>query len=156
MVMMPYRIKSPFTHTRIGRRGACLMIFGFIPFAVGGALFVQPTGVAGQSRGIPVLVHIAPAPVWSIVWMVLGVTAVTCAFSTWRYIRFGYVLAFLLPLVWGASYLISWMLGELVTGWISAVIYLGYSLLVMIISGWEEVARPLETVELPPEGTPDA
>jgi hypothetical protein len=154
--MMPHRIRSPFTHQPIGRRGACLMIFGFVPFAIGGALFVQPTGVKGQSRGIPVLDQIAPAACWSVIWMALGAAAFLCAFATRRGTGFGYVLAFLLPLVWGASYLVSWLLGELVTGWISAVIYLGYSLLVMIISGWDEAAHPLESVALPPEGNHDA
>jgi hypothetical protein len=32
---MPYRIPSPFTHQKIGRRGACLLIFGFVPAMIG-------------------------------------------------------------------------------------------------------------------------
>lgn len=147
---MPYRIKSPFTRARIGRRGACLLIFGFIPFSIGGALFVQPTDRSGKPRTIPVLEHIAPAEFWSSVWMLLGLTAMACAFFGWKAQRLGYVLAYGLPTFWGAAYLASWALGELVTGWVASIIYLGYSLLVIVISGWEEPVAPTG-LTLPPE-----
>lgn len=135
---MPHRIYSPFTRTRIGRRGACLLIFGFIPFCIGGALFVQPTDRHGQTRTIPVLEHAAPAEFWSVAWMTLGLVAMVCAFLGWKAQRRGYMIAYSLPLVWGAAYMASWALGELVTGWFAGIVYLGYSLLVIVIAGWEE------------------
>ncbi len=135
---MPYRIKSPFTRARIGRRGACLLIFGFIPFMVGGALFAQPTDRSGKSRTIPVLEYLAPAEFWSVIWMIFGVGVMFCSLGGWRWLRRGYVVGYVLPTFWGAGYLASWALGELVTGWISGLVYLGYSLLVIVISGWEE------------------
>lgn len=130
------------------------MIFGFIPFCIGGALFVQPTGRGGQPRTIPVLEHMAPAEVWAGLWMFLGVLAMLCALGTWRSIRFGYVLAYVLPTFWGAANLASWALGELPAGWVACIVYLGYSLLVIVISGWEEpvvssgLTLPLEPEEL--------
>ncbi|AWY07514.1 hypothetical protein SEA_LAZERLEMON_31 [Streptomyces phage LazerLemon] len=135
---MPHRIKSPFTRRSIGRRGACLLIFGFIPFCIGGALFAQPTDPTGRPRTIPVLEKMAPAEFWGVAWMVLGLVAMVCAFLGWRAMRRGYMIAYSLPLFWGAGYLASWTLGLLVTGWIAAIVYLGYSLLVIVIAGWEE------------------
>jgi len=135
---MPHRIKSPFTRQRIGRRGACLLIFGFIPFCIGGALFVQPTDRTGHPRTIPILEKIAPAEFWSGTWMVLGLIAMVCAFLGMEAKRRGYLIAYTLPLIWGAGYIVSWLLGWLVTGWISGTVYLGYCLLVVVIAGWEE------------------
>lgn len=152
---MPYRIMSPFTQQRIGRRGACLIVFGLVPAMVGLSYFVQPTSQAGRNRGIPALDDIAPAEVWAWAWVVLGIVTMLCAFGGWRWIQRGFVIGYLLPLIWGFANLISWMLGELVTGWISAVIYLGYSLLVTVISGWEEPTGPLDTGSLT-EDTHDA
>ncbi|UTN93034.1 hypothetical protein SEA_MARKY_31 [Streptomyces phage Marky] len=146
---MPYRIKSPFTRSRIGRRGACLLIFGFIPFSIGGALFVQPTDRHGTNRTIPVLEIFAPAEFWSVLWMLLGLVAMACAFGRWRAQRAGYVLAYGLPTVWGVAYLASWALGLLVTGWFASIVYLGYSLLVIVISGWEEPPPPVGAVSAP-------
>lgn len=152
---MPYRIKSPFTRARIGRRGACLLIFGFIPFSIGAALFVQPTDRHGSNRTIPVLEHIAPAEFWSSVWMLLGLTAMACAFFNGKAQRYGFVIVYVLPTFWGAAYLASWALGELVTGWFASLVYLGYSLLVIVISGWEEPAVLSElTVPTEPEDDP--
>lgn len=146
---MPYRIKSPITHAPIRRRGACLLIFGFIPFSIGGALFVQPTARDGRPRTIPVLEWLAPAEFWSIVWMVLGLVAMVCAFGSWRPQHIGYQLAYILPTFWGAGYFASWALGLLVTGWIAALVYLGYSLLVIVISGWEEAQPPVMEIPAP-------
>lgn len=139
---MPYRIKSPLTHRRIGRRGAALFVFGFIPFCIGGALFVQPTDRHGSPRTIPVLEEIAPAEFWSATWMALGIVTMVCAFMGWRAQQKGYVLAYSLPFVWGAAYFASWALGLLVTGWFASFVYLGYCLLVIVIAGWEEPAPP--------------
>lgn len=137
---MPHRLYSPFTRTRIGRRGACLLVFGLIPFFVGLALFVQPTAPGGRNRTIPLLEKIAPAEFWSVAWMVLGSLVFLSAFLGWRAQRRAYMVAYTLPLLWGAAYLISWVFGWLVTGWISGTVYLGYCLLVIVIAGWEESA----------------
>jgi hypothetical protein len=140
---MPYRIKSPVTHRKIGRRGACLLIFGFVPAMIGASLFVQPHDRHGQSRIVPVLGHIAPAGFWAVLWVVLGVGAMVCSFFGWRAMRIGYTLAYALPLIWGAADFVSWALGELPVGWVASFIYLGYSLLVVIVSGWDEPNEPL-------------
>lgn len=153
---MPYRIKSPFTRDRIGRRGACLLIFGFIPFSIGGALFVQPNGRDGRPRVIPLLERVAPAELWSSLWMLLGAVTMACAFFGWRAQRSGYILAYGLPTFWGAAYFITWLMGDLVTGWVASLLYLGYSLLVIVISGWEEpvIATGL-TIPAEPEDVED-
>lgn len=150
---MPYRIKSPVTKTRIGRRGACLLLFGFVPAMIGASLFVQPHDRHGQSRVVPVLAKIAPDLVWAWVWLVLGVVAMICAFLGWRAQQLGFVLSYGLPLLWGASLMISWFLGLLPVGWVGALIYLGYCLLVVIIAGWDEPTEALEITE--PEGMAD-
>lgn len=144
---MPHRILSPFTRQKIGRRGACLLIFGFVPAMIGASLFVQPYDRHGQSRVVPVLAKMAPDSVWGGVWLGLGVVAMICAFLGWRAQRVGFVLAYGLPLLWGAADVISWLLGWLPVGWVPALIYLGYCLLVVIIAGWDEPTVVLELTE---------
>jgi hypothetical protein len=141
---MPYRIPSPFTHQKIGRRGACLLIFGFVPAMIGASLFLQPADRHGQSRVVPILGLIAPDLFWATVWSVLGVSAMICSFFGWRAMRVGYVLAYSLPMIWGAADFVSWAAGDLPTGWVACFIYLGYSLLVVIVSGWDEPGERLE------------
>lgn len=133
-----------FTHHKFGRRNACLLIFGFVPAMVGTSLFLQPDDRHGQSRVIPVLGHLAPDALWATLWVVLGVTAMICAFFNWRVMRVGYLLAYGLPLIWGAADFISWGAGDLPTGWVAGCVYLGYSLLVVIVSGWDEPGERLE------------
>ncbi len=140
---MPYRIKSPITRRKIGRRGACLLIFGFVPAMVGASLYVQPYGPGNHRRTVPLLAKMAPDNFWALVWVCLGTLAMACAFGTWRATRVGYVLAYSLPFLWAAANFISWAVGWLPTGWIASFIYLGYCLLVVIISGWDEPNEPL-------------
>jgi len=144
---VPHRILSPFTRQKIGRRGACLLIFGFVPAMIGASLFVQPHDRHGQSRVVPVLAKMAPDTVWGSLWLALGVVAMICAFLGWRAQRVGFVLAYGLPLLWGAADMISWLLGWLPVGWVPALIYLGYCLLVVIIAGWDEPNVILELTE---------
>jgi hypothetical protein len=89
----------------------------------------------------------APDSVWGGVWLGLGVVAMICAFLGWRAQRVGFVLAYGLPLLWGAADVISWLLGWLPVGWVPALIYLGYCLLVVIIAGWDEPTVVLELTE---------
>lgn len=147
---MPYRIRSPFTQQRIGRRGACLLVFGFIPFMTGAALFLQPTDRSGRPRTIPVLETIAPAEVWSAIWMFFGAVTMVCAFLGWKRQRVGFILAYGLPMFWGAAYIVSWLTGRLVTGWIASLVYLGYCSLVVVIAGWDEpvMAPPADSEEV--------
>lgn len=152
---MPYRIRSPFTHQRIGRRGACLLVFGFIPAMTGAALFLQPKDRSGRPRTIPILELIAPAEVWSAIWIALGVATMVTSFLSWKAQRIGFVLAYALPLFWGAALIVSWLTGRLVTGWIAALVYLGYCSLVVVIAGWEEPAV-LPPASLPEEVRDDA
>lgn len=84
-------------------------------------------------------------------WMLLGLTAMTCALLGWRAQRRGFMIAYTLPFVWGTACLASWALGQLITGWISGIVYLGYSLLVIVIAGWEEPAPPVPVLPDEPE-----
>lgn len=135
---MPYRIPSPVTHQKIGRRGACLLIFGFVPFMIGLALTTNPVDRSGRPRMVPVLAFIAPGTFWSVLWMVLGFVVMLTAFAPERIRQYGYALGYGLPGFWAAAYVFSWCFGLLPTGWISAVVYLGYALLVTMIAGWPE------------------
>jgi MFS family permease len=135
---MPYRIRSPLTRRRIGRRGACLLVFGLVPFMVGLSLCVTPTTQDGRPRTAPTLELLAPPEFWSYAWMLLGLVVMASAMVPPHRQRAGFVLAYSLPLLWGAAFLSSWALGWLTTGWVSGLVYLGYAALVTTISGWEE------------------
>lgn len=136
--MSPYRIVSPLTHKRIGRRGAFLLVLGFLDALLGWSLLSEPPAVYDQ---LTLLRHI-PQIALGLLWEVPAVIAVAFAFvrrsdqDVW-----GFVASYLPPMMFGGIFLLSWWpIGQLPagTGVRSAVVYWGYMLLVVIAAGWPE------------------
>jgi hypothetical protein len=77
-----------------------------------------------------------------------GAVALVSAFTRTRNDTWGFVLSYVVPFLWGTAYLISWYpLREINAGTAmrAGILYWGYSALVVIISGWPEVASEKET-----------
>lgn len=138
--MSPYRIISPLTHHRIGRRGAFLLVLSVVDALLGWSLLAVPPVVYDQ---LTLLRHI-PQVALGALWMAGAAIAFAYAFvkrsdqDVW-----GFVASYAPPLVFGGIYFLSWWpIGQLPAGTAvrSAVVYWGYSLLVLIAAGWPEPA----------------
>lgn len=135
---MPYRIWSPFTHRRIGRRGACLLSLGVIQIVTGWTMIDSPP-LAFHAL---TLFRLVPPLTLGLLWLIPGAISLAYAFvrrtdnDSW-----GFVAAYLMPFIWGMAYVLSWFpLHDLPAGMglRAAVIYWGYAALVQVISGWSE------------------
>lgn len=137
---MPYRIISPLTHRRIGRRGAFLLVLAVVDALLGWSLLAVPPAVYDQ---LTLLRHI-PQVALGVLWIAAAVVAFGYAFARRSDQDFwGFFASYLPPMIFGGIYLLSWWpIGQLSagTGVRSAVVYWGYMLLVVIAAGWPEPA----------------
>lgn len=138
--MSPYRIRSPFTHQRIGRRGAFLLTLSVVDALLGWSLLDEPPGLYGQ---LTLLRHI-PQDLLGSLWITAAALAFAFAFAKRSDLDvFGFVASYLPPMIFGGIFLLSWWpINQLPpgTGVRSAVVYWGYALLVVIAAGWPEPA----------------
>lgn len=123
---------------RVGRRGAALLIFGFIDEVVGYSL------LDSQSRptGSPVyraLEYLAPYRVWAFVWISVGVVCAVQAFARedWG----GFASAVAIKVVWAGGFLAAWVLYGAYRAWVAAATWGILAALVYLISGWPEPRR---------------
>lgn len=154
--MSPYRIVSPLTGRRIGRRGAFLLALSLFDALLGWSLLSVPPVVYDQ---LTLLRHI-PQLVLGLLWIVPSGVAFLFAFAqrsdqdVW-----GFFASYIPPMVFGGIYFLSWWpIGQLDagTGVRSAVVYWGYALLVLIAAGWPEPAcKEARTAEPGPDDGPD-
>lgn len=122
---------------RVGRRGAFLAFLSIINF-VYGAFLLDPPG-----RAIPEPYPFMPEKAWGIWWLVTGFSCVTGMFL--RRDRVSYGMAALMMTAWGLRYAYLWYLG-VPFAWVSMVIWLCFSLTILIVASWPE-----EIISLPPE-----
>lgn len=138
---MPYRIKSPYTKERIGRRGACLLALGVIEIDLGWSIWASPIKV---SQLLTVFRHL-PNTLLGAPWVVAGSIALVYAFTRrGKNDGIGFIATYIMPFVWGLAYLLSWFpFGDLGPDQaMRAVgIYWGYALLIQVVAGWVEEPR---------------
>jgi uncharacterized membrane protein HdeD (DUF308 family) len=135
---MPHRIRSPFTHRRIGRRGACLLILGVLHLNLGWTLLSLPPTTLQALK----VFRYVPVAVWGSLWMILGAISLLYAFvRRSKSDGLGFAAAYLMPSLWGLAYLLSWWpfrdIG-IEAAVRAAGIYWCYALLIQIIAGWAE------------------
>jgi len=137
--------------TKLGRRGAVLIILGIIWAFIGISTITDPYAGAGRNQG---LFHEA-LPVWLRATLWIG-TALLALSSAWRVAGrrddWGYMGLILMPTVRAMSYLWAWLIdlfggqGD-PTGWLGFIVWGTVTILVYTISGWPETPKfvPPET-----------
>ena len=119
---------------RVGRRGSFLLFLAILDFVYGYALI----GIENPAYGhIDLLM---PPFAWGVCWVLVGVVCFAEAFA--HLDRLAFTMAVLLKFLWGSTMLLSWAFTDTNPyGWISATIFLTFSLLTAIISFWPEPRR---------------
>lgn len=90
------------------RRELFLFLAGAGWITYGSSLITQePTDL----RGLQLVLHVAPLHCWAWVWIAAGLVAVTGSLRR-RHHRIwddaGFIAAAVLPVIWSASYIVSW------------------------------------------------
>lgn len=122
----------------MGRRGAALLIFGFIDEVVGYSLLDPHSRPIGSST-YRAIEYLAPYSLWSIVWIVVGVVCAVQALA--RDDRVGFACAIAIKVVWAGGFLASWVIYNAYRGWVGAATWGVVAALVYLISGWPEPRR---------------
>lgn len=142
---MPWRIVSPLTRRRIGRRGAFLLILAVIDALTGWSLLDVPPVVYRQ---LTLLRHI-PQTGLALMWILPAAVALWFAFAKrTQGDAWGFLACYVPPAAFGVIYFTAWFpFGQLVAGTAvrSAVVYWGYSLLILVAAGWPEPSMPPAT-----------
>ena len=121
----------------IGRRGSCLLAIGYLEFIYGLAMVAEPDFRARP--GIDVITAFVPGFVLGVMWVGFGVVTMIGSLLPTGFDRHGFRAAYPMPVVWGTNYLVSVMLGEYESGWVSGLavssIWFGYAFLILAVSG---------------------
>jgi hypothetical protein len=120
---------------RVGRRGAFLLFLTVLDVSYGKALL--DTAVAALHHG-PHLIF--SQSVWGWVWIGVGLVALTGVPARQHdWLQFGVVAA--LKASWAALFADVWLVQHEPDGWVSLVVWLAFSLTVILVGSWPEHAR---------------
>jgi hypothetical protein len=139
------RIPSPIAR-RIGHRGASLVFFAALDALYGLSLF-QPSPRVELSPNLSFANHIMPLWIWASVFFGVAAICVVGAFMKHDYWAFTFAVA--LKTLWGLTFALGFVIGQLQRGWVSAAIWLSMAGWAYIISSWPE---PLWVPDLTGEG----
>lgn len=113
---------------RIGRRGAFL-----------GFLFVLDMGTAWSLWPLEVprrFTLILPPHVWACLWLV---AAAFCGVGVFmRRDRVPYTAAAAIKTLWAMLYFHLWLVQQLTDAWISAIVWLIFALIILMVSSWPD------------------
>jgi len=148
-------IKRP--STKLGRRGAVLLILGVIWLFIGISIIADP--YAGGSRNQGLFHEESPSWLRATLWITTALFALSAAWRpAGRRDDWGYMALILMPTVRAMSFLWAWLInlfggqGDPV-GWLGFIVWGTVVILVYTISGWPETPSFI----LPIEGQePDA
>ncbi|MCQ4119897.1 hypothetical protein [Rhodococcus tibetensis] len=131
------RFTRPLTRRINGHRGKFLLLFAMI-YALFGYSYVMAGITATRRATFGWLPDWFSFTVLAWPWFIAAGVAVVSAilYDPPRTDRHGFMALAVVPMVWGFMYLISWLAGFATTGWISAIIYFGFSAIVTHASSW--------------------
>lgn len=120
----------------IGRRGTVLLFLALVDLAYALSLW-RPAGATTQAASTRLLAHIMPLPWWAGLWLAVGVACLAAAFVH-RLDRIAFPAASGIKALWGTVFLFGWLIAGLDRGWVAAIVWYGFALLVGVIAGWAE------------------
>jgi hypothetical protein len=123
--------------TRVGHRGALLILLGGIALLYGLSLITTPP--PPHPPGLRLLLGLMDLHKWGATLAIAGTLAMVC--SPLRQGRDwpGFAALVLVWLPWSLSYLVSWWpQGENHRGWVSALVFLALAGVPAVGAGWEE------------------
>ena len=115
---------------RIGRRGATLIFLGVLDVLFGYSFLVSPR------ISVTKINYLLPYTTWGWIWLTAGI--VCFVFAPARVDRGAFAIAALVKSAWGLVNGYIWLTTHVPRLWISAVIWLAFAGLILIISSWSE------------------
>jgi hypothetical protein len=120
---------------RLGRRGGALLFFAMLDlFYFFNLMF--PSKLARSSGTFVFLATVVPLWTWALLWGVVGVVCLVCAFR--RRDQVGFSAAIGLKVLWGLVCMGAWWWGGVERAYVTAVVWLAFAGLVGILAGWPE------------------
>jgi len=115
---------------RIGRRGCVLLFLGLLDALFGYSFLVSPMLSSIK------IDYLLPYVVWGWIWVIAGVACL--AFCPARVDRVAFALEAAVMSAWGLVSGYIWATQHAPRLWVSAVIWLAFAGLILIISSWPE------------------
>lgn len=115
---------------RIGRRGAALLFFALLDLVYCYSLLYPPHPLPESYRW-PATVM--PLPVWALIWALVGLVCLVCAFVDRDSVAFTAAIA--IKVGWGGVALFGWIYGPVERGYVSAMIWFAFGAFVYLIAG---------------------
>lgn len=118
-----------FVAEHVGHRGAVMAFLTMLDILFGYSLGVEPGPQANYN--LVLSLH-----AWSLVWFGVGVLLATGISATRD--KFHYGIAVALKVAWSIVLLRAWMFEGYARGWVTALIWGGFAVLIFIIASWPE------------------
>lgn len=123
---------------RVGRRGEFLLFLTLLDLLYGLSL-LQPVPEARRSPTVAFLADVMPLSWWAVLWLAVGCGCLAGSFATADRVAFAAAAA--LKVLWGSMFLLGWWAGVVERGWVSAVIWLVFAVVVVRVASWPEPAE---------------
>ncbi len=119
---------------RLGRRGSALLAMAVLDVFYGIRLITVDPGGSDFYRWLDAAV---PLLFWGVLWLVVAALCLLSAFRPTND-RAGFLAGLLIKILWSALNIIGYLTGEVFDGWMWAVIWTGFAVIIGIITGWAE------------------
>lgn len=118
---------------RVGRRGTFLLFLALLDVVYGVSLCAHAARI---SPSYQFAAQIIPLHGWAWVWVTVGLVCAAYAPARDDQLAFGAAIA--LKVVWGGLGLLGWLMDDVPRGYVSAVIWLAFAGVVLLVAGWRE------------------
>ena len=114
---------------RAGRRGAFLAFLALIDWAYGEALLTATVTARHPD-------FLLPLHAWGWIWAGMGFVAASGIFARRDRVQYGAAATF--KAAWALLFVFEWTVKHLPQSWVSVVIWSGFALITLLVSGWPE------------------
>ena len=124
-----------------GRRGGVLAFLATLDLGYGYSILAAPGPLAAFNL-------LLPPVTWGWIWLGAGAACVSGIFLRTDWPQYTTESAVMFS--WAAVFMRVWLFGHLPRGWVPVIIWMGFALTVLMISGWPETP-PERPRLIPPE-----